>query len=180
MNTLSISVCPWLSLAVSRYASRCPSLSGQELEPSVSGRVVWAIPRDACEPITNAAQIRSSIALAVRSPPGGARRCDFADKVRALQAAGARLVVVVNNDGVDGVDDPNRLVTMTALDAAKDIVIPAIFVVSSLHTWPVVSTISLTVGSPVTELPRRSRNRSCVPRARGQGSISDRRSKPDR
>ena len=49
-------------------------------------------------------------------------------KVRALAAAGAKLVVVVNHDGVDGIDNANDLVTMTALDAAKDIVIPAIFV----------------------------------------------------
>lgn len=95
---------------------------------SVEGRVVWANPRDACEPITNAAQVRSAIALAMRSAPGAARRCDFAVKVRALQAAGAKLVVVVNHDGVDGIDNANDLVTMTALDAAKDIVIPAIFV----------------------------------------------------
>ena len=30
----------------------------------------------------------------------------------------------------DGIDDANKLVTMTAMDAAKDIKVPAIFVVS--------------------------------------------------
>jgi hypothetical protein len=106
-----------------------PAAFGADLPTSVSGRVVWAQPRDACRPITNAAQVRSSIALATRSPPGATHRCDFAAKVRALQAAGARLVVIVNHDGRAGVDDANELVTMTAVDAAKDIKIPAVFVV---------------------------------------------------
>ena len=39
-------------------------------------------------------------------------------------------MVVVNHDGKDGIDDVNKLVTMTAMDAAKDIKVPAIFVVS--------------------------------------------------
>ena len=101
---------------------------GPKLPASHAGHLVWAQPRDACKaPVRNAAAIRGNIALARR------RGCDFAQKVRTLQRAGATLVVVVNDEasGSAGADDPDELVTMTSVDAAKDVTIPSIFVTYS-------------------------------------------------
>jgi hypothetical protein len=116
-----------------------PSAFGPAPAATVQGRLVWAQPREACTPVANAAQIRGAIALARRSTPGAADRCDFAAKVRVLQAAGAALVIVVSHDGRAGVDDANELVTMTSIDAAKDVKIPSIFVTK--HTGTVIDRV---------------------------------------
>lgn len=57
----------------------------------VSGRLVYIQPNIACDPPTNAAELRGHIALIDRGT------CFFADKIRRAQDAGALAVVMVNN-----------------------------------------------------------------------------------
>jgi subtilisin family serine protease len=57
----------------------------------VAGRLVYIQPNIACDPPTNAAELRGHIALIDRGT------CFFADKIRRAQDAGALAVVMVNN-----------------------------------------------------------------------------------
>ena len=83
--------------------------------PPISGRLVRVLPSLACDPIQNASEIQGNIALVDRGT------CFFLDKIRSLQAAGARAVVVVNN-----VDGPP--IVMGASGDASDIAIPAVMI----------------------------------------------------
>ena len=83
--------------------------------PPVSGRLVRVVPSLACDPIQNAPEIRGNIAMVDRGT------CFFLDKIRSLQAVGARAVVVVNN-----VDGPP--IVMGASGDASDIAIPAVMI----------------------------------------------------
>ncbi|MDP6679938.1 MAG: S8 family serine peptidase, partial [Verrucomicrobiota bacterium] len=67
----------------------------KKLEESgeITGRVVFADPPRACEDIKNAAALDGNIALIDRGV------CFFFDKVRRAKEAGARAVLVVNNEG---------------------------------------------------------------------------------
>ncbi len=89
--------------------------------PIIGGTIVVAndgdnnAPTLACNPIENAEEIDGNIALIDRG------QCDFVDKIRNAQAAGAIAALVCNFE--------NSLVTMgtPSGDAANDITIPAVF-----------------------------------------------------
>lgn len=59
----------------------------------IAGQVVYADPPRACEDLKNAGALKGNIALIDRGV------CFFLDKVRRAKEAGARAVIVVNNEG---------------------------------------------------------------------------------
>ena len=89
-----------------------PALAGLE---ELAGRLVLAEPNLACEPLQNAAALNGNIALVDRGT------CFFVDKIRALQQAGARAVVVVNN-----VEGPP--ITMSGTGDVSGFTIPAVMI----------------------------------------------------
>jgi hypothetical protein len=99
-----------------------PSAIGPELPAEMQGIVLRASPQNGCLPASNANFIKGNIVVVFR---GG---CDFAAKLRSLQAAGAAAVIVANHEGNKNLDDEKDLITMTALDDAEDIQIPSLFV----------------------------------------------------
>lgn len=93
-------------------ASFTPALAGMQ---PIRSRVVMVEPALACEPVQNAAQLAGRIALVDRGI------CFFIDKVKALQAAGAIGVIVVNH-----VDGPP--VGMAGIGDASMLTIPAVMI----------------------------------------------------
>lgn len=81
----------------------------------ITGEIVATLPADACQALTNTNDLKGKIALVDR---GG---CFFADKIRAIQKAGALAVVVANN-----ADGPP--ITMGSSGNASDIAIPGVMV----------------------------------------------------
>lgn len=59
----------------------------------ISGKIVYADPPQACEPLKNAATVNGHIAMIDRGV------CFFLDKIKRAKEAGARAVIVVNNEG---------------------------------------------------------------------------------
>ncbi len=97
-------------------ASFTPALAGMQ---PIRSRLVLVQPALACEPVQNAAQLAGRIALVDRGV------CYFIDKVKALQAAGAIGVMVVNNVdgppvGMAGIGDASML-TIPAVMIGKDV-----------------------------------------------------------
>lgn len=82
----------------------------------VTGNVALVEPADACDPLIAPETLSGRIALLDRGT------CFFADKIRAVQEAGAIGVIVANN-----VDEP-PLITMSANGDISDLVIPAVMV----------------------------------------------------
>ncbi len=93
-------------------ASFTPALAGMQ---TIRSRVAMVQPALACEPVQNASKLAGRIALVDRGI------CYFIDKVKALQAAGAIGVIVVNN-----VDGPP--VGMAGVGDASSITIPAVMI----------------------------------------------------
>ena len=96
-NSISRSQGPALEvLSPPSLAGRIPMVEGALTPPlsassPVTGSLVYAEPRLACEPLSNASSIRGRIAMIDRGT------CFFADKILHAQAAGALAVVMVNN-----------------------------------------------------------------------------------
>ena len=59
----------------------------------IAGKLVYTDPPQACEDLKNAGAVKGHIALIDRGV------CFFLDKVKRAKEAGARAVVVVNNEG---------------------------------------------------------------------------------
>ncbi|XP_063393552.1 ER degradation-enhancing alpha-mannosidase-like protein 3 [Cydia fagiglandana] len=97
-----------------------PGHFGREVRDArISGTPARAYPLDACSPLDNAANLQGKFAVAQRG------HCTFAQKVRNIQNAGAKLAIVVDN-----VPDSTHTVTaMFAMsgDGKDDIQIPAVF-----------------------------------------------------
>lgn len=84
----------------------------------VEGEVVEAIPPNACTPLTNEG-LEDQIIVTDRGD------CDFIQKVRNAQAAGATAVVVANNEG-------EHLFKMFSSDGdTSDVLIPSVFVTTA-------------------------------------------------
>lgn len=84
-------------LSPSAIAGRYEAVEGEFTMPlsetgPIVGRVVYANPDRACEDLLNAAELRGNIALIDRGI------CFFVDKIQRAQDAGARAVIMVNND----------------------------------------------------------------------------------
>jgi subtilisin family serine protease len=102
-------------------ASFGPPLPGSAL----TGNLVYALPHDACNPLTNAAAIAGNIAVIDRGT------CSFEPKVAAAQAAGAAAVIMVDNRpevpitmGPDGVT-PNPTIPSVMISQADGALIEA-------------------------------------------------------
>lgn len=97
-----------------------PGHFGREVRDArLSGTPVRVYPLDACTALNNAASLKGNFAVAQRG------QCTFAQKVRNIQNAGAKLAIVVDN-----VPDSTHTVTaMFAMsgDGKDDIEIPAVF-----------------------------------------------------
>jgi hypothetical protein len=102
------------------------STIGPALPEEIHNEVVWCEPRNGCSLPSNGDILQGRVGMARR---GG---CDFAQKIRRMQAHGAIAVVIVNSEGSDEADNDEELVTMTAMDEAKDINIPSLFVTKYL------------------------------------------------
>ncbi len=99
------------------YAALEGTFTGQLADiGAVSGELAATTPENGCGTLTNTNALRGHIALVDRGT------CFFADKIRAIQHAGAIAVIVVNN-----VDDP-PLVLMGSSGDASDIHIPAVMI----------------------------------------------------
>src|SRR5262249_48869764 len=84
----------------------------------ITAQVVASTPADACDPLTNTAQLNGKIALIERGT------CFFVDKIRAVQKAGASGVIMVNN----GERPP---ITMGGAGDTSDIRMPGVMVTKS-------------------------------------------------
>ncbi|XP_037977971.2 ER degradation-enhancing alpha-mannosidase-like protein 3 isoform X1 [Plutella xylostella] len=107
-----------------RVLAAGPGHFARELPPGArrSGRPARAAPPDACEPVTNPAEIAGRFAVAVRG------HCTFAQKARNLAAAGAALAIITDN--VPGSSSEHTALFAMSGDGRDDIDIPAVFLFS--------------------------------------------------
>ena len=85
----------------------------------IDGNVTVPQPANGCSPPANAEELEGTIVLATRG------ECDFIEKVRTAQAAGAVAVVVANDQG-------EHLFRMYSSDEdTGDVTIPSVFVTTS-------------------------------------------------
>jgi hypothetical protein len=71
---------------------------------------------DACQPITNAAELSGKIAVIKRGD------CTFIFKVKAAQSAGAIAAIIVNNvDGIIGMSGADNTITIPAISVSKEV-----------------------------------------------------------
>ncbi|CAG9138247.1 unnamed protein product [Plutella xylostella] len=107
-----------------RVLAAGPGHFARELPPGArrSGRPARAAPLDACEPVTNPAEIAGRFAVAVRG------HCTFAQKARNLAAAGAALAIITDN--VPGSSSEHTALFAMSGDGRDDIDIPAVFLFS--------------------------------------------------
>ncbi|CAH2034289.1 unnamed protein product, partial [Iphiclides podalirius] len=101
-----------------------PAHFGKEVraEERLRGAAALARPLDACGPPLNAHELAGKFAVAERG------RCTFAQKVRHLQQAGARLAIVLDN--VPGSSHWATALFAMSGDGVDDIRIPAVFLFS--------------------------------------------------
>lgn len=101
-----------------------PAHFGKELSGNgrYFGTISFVEPANACTTIQNKLQVDGKFGVAVRG------QCTFAQKVRNIQAAGARLAVIIDNVP-DSTADNSALFAMSG-DGKDDIEIPAIFLFS--------------------------------------------------
>ncbi|XP_063837448.1 ER degradation-enhancing alpha-mannosidase-like protein 3 [Ostrinia nubilalis] len=100
-----------------------PGHFGRELgDARLSGRLAFTVPSDACAEIQNPADVRDLFAVAKRG------QCTFAQKVRNIQSAGAKLAIILDNIP-DSTHENTALFAMSG-DGKDDIHIPAVFLYS--------------------------------------------------
>ncbi|XP_060809884.1 ER degradation-enhancing alpha-mannosidase-like protein 3 [Amyelois transitella] len=100
-----------------------PGHFGKELDAAhLHGTAAFADPPDACHPISNKNHVENKFAIAQRG------LCTFAQKVRNIQAAGARLAIIYDNIP-DSTHETTALFAMSG-DGKDDIKIPAVFLFS--------------------------------------------------
>ncbi|XP_028179121.1 ER degradation-enhancing alpha-mannosidase-like protein 3 isoform X2 [Ostrinia furnacalis] len=100
-----------------------PGHFGRELgDARLSGRLAFTVPSDACAEIQNPADVRDLFAVAKRG------QCTFAQKVRNIQSAGAKLAIILDNIP-DSTHEITALFAMSG-DGKDDIHIPAVFLYS--------------------------------------------------
>ncbi|XP_049885459.1 ER degradation-enhancing alpha-mannosidase-like protein 3 [Pectinophora gossypiella] len=101
-----------------------PAHFGKEVTPADrhAGTLAYVDPLDACSPIQNSQDVKDKFAIAKRG------QCTFAQKVRNMQAAGAKLAIVLDNVA-DSTHENTALFAMSG-DGKDDIEIPAVFLFS--------------------------------------------------
>ncbi|KPI96086.1 ER degradation-enhancing alpha-mannosidase-like 3 [Papilio xuthus] len=107
-----------------RVLAAGPAHFGRQLTGGerVHGVPALAHPPDACSPPDNAAALAGKMAVAHRG------QCTFAQKARNLQAAGARLAILLDN--VDGTSYGSTALFAMSGDGIDDIQIPTVFLFS--------------------------------------------------
>lgn len=107
-----------------RVLAAGPAHFGRELagHDRHAGQLAYVHPTDACSTITNHDLVRGKFAIATRG------HCTFAQKVRNMQTAGAKLAVILDN--VQGSTHENTALFAMSGDGKDDIEIPAVFLFS--------------------------------------------------
>ncbi|KAL0902417.1 hypothetical protein ABMA27_000294 [Loxostege sticticalis] len=98
-----------------------PGHFGKEIagDDRLTGRLAFTVPADACAEIQNPNDIKGIFAIAKRG------QCTFAQKVRNIQTAGAKLAIILDNVP-DSTHENTALFAMSG-DGKDDIEIPAVF-----------------------------------------------------
>jgi len=100
-----------------------PALFGPTIHSPINGTLAAPLPPDACDVITNCAELQGQLALVNRS-----QNCNFTDQVYRMQECGSIAVVVVNNvaGGPQTMPGSNPNITipsvMISLDDGEDII----------------------------------------------------------
>lgn len=121
LNDMENGVTP-VGVMVKGYVfSAGPAHFGKELSGSErhSGTITYAEPADACTPIQNELDVSAKFAVALRG------QCTFAQKVRNIQNAGARVAIIIDNVPASSVE--NTAIFAMSGDGKDDIHIPAVF-----------------------------------------------------
>lgn len=122
-----------------------PGHFGKELtgDDRIVGKLAYAVPTDACSEILNSDDVQGMFGITRRG------QCTFAQKVRNLQNAGAKLAIILDNVP-DSTNENTALFAMSG-DGKDDIEIPAVFLfskegdylIAALHKNP---ELTITVG----------------------------------
>ncbi|XP_026315831.1 ER degradation-enhancing alpha-mannosidase-like protein 3 isoform X2 [Hyposmocoma kahamanoa] len=124
LNDVDNGVIPVGVMLKGNIFSAGPAHFGKELSGSERhiGTIRFVEPTDACTSIQNQFDVAARFAVAVRG------QCTFAQKVRNMQTAGARVAIIIDN--VPESSAENTAIFAMSGDGKDDIVIPAVFLFS--------------------------------------------------
>lgn len=124
LNDMDNGVVPVGVVVKGTIFSAGPAHFGRELSGSERhfGTIAFVEPADACTSIKNHFDVAARFAVAVRG------QCTFAQKVRNIQDAGARVAIIIDNVPESAIDN-TALFAMSG-DGKDDIEIPAVFLFS--------------------------------------------------
>lgn len=124
LNDVDNGVIPVGVMLKGNIFSAGPAHFGKELSGAERhiGTIRFVEPADACTSIQNQFDVAARFAVAVRG------QCTFAQKVRNMQTAGARVAIIIDN--VPESSAENTAIFAMSGDGKDDIVIPAVFLFS--------------------------------------------------